>query len=191
MPPTPAPAEHFQYVTVEKSAAPEFDARFVMSAASPDRVSDTIEPSAYSRAAAKVGKLIALFNHDPNQVAGFWTNLKRDKDTLTGSIKFASTNLGLMLRTLLDDGVPLGASIGFRGKGAPNDDGGIHFSEIELIETSIVSTPAHPRAMQIAKSFGIALSCGDPSATSRRSVAALAKARSVIARSNLKARADK
>ena len=170
-----------RFLLVEKSSAPQFDARFVMSAASPDRLADTIEPAAYDRAAGKLQKLIALFNHDPDKIAGYWTGIKRDADTLTGHIKFASTNLGQMLRTLMQDGVPLGASIGFRGKGEPNKAGGIHFKEIELIETSIVSTPAHPRAVEIAKSFGIALSSGDASATSRP-IAALAKANAVLAR---------
>lgn len=143
-------------VTVEKAASGEFDARFVMSAATPDRVRDTIDAKAYEPA-TRIDKLIALFNHDPNQIAGYWTDIKAAGDTLTGSIKFASTSLGQMLKTLIDEGVPLGASVGFRGKGEPNKQGGIHFKEIELLETSIVSTPAHPRAMQIAKSFGIEL----------------------------------
>jgi HK97 family phage prohead protease len=147
--------KHLQ-AAVEKSASSEFDARFIMSAATPDRVKDTIEPSAYD-AALGINKLIALFNHDADKPVGFWTNLKREADTLTGHIKFASTNLGMMLKTLIDDGVPMGASIGFRGRGETNKAGGIHFKTIELLETSIVSTPAHPRAMQIAKQFGISL----------------------------------
>lgn len=142
--------------TIEKAASAEFDARFIMSAATPDRVKDTIEPSAYDSALG-INKLIALFNHDANQPVGFWTGLKREADTLTGQIKFASTNLGRMVKTLIDDGVPLGASIGFRGAGTTNKAGGVHFTSIELLETSIVSTPAHPRAMQIAKQFGISL----------------------------------
>jgi HK97 family phage prohead protease len=148
---------------VEKAASAEFDARFIMSAGTPDRVKDTIEFSAYD-AATKIDKLIALFNHDADKPVGYWTNLKREADTLTGHIKFASTNLGRMLKQLIDDGVPMGASIGFRGKGTQNKAGGIHFSEIELLETSIVSTPAHPRAMQLAKQFGIDLSVVDPEA---------------------------
>jgi HK97 family phage prohead protease len=144
-------------VAVEKDASGEFDARFILSAATPDRVKDTIDPTAYDVVAAITKKLIALFNHDSDKIAGYWTNLKREGDKLTAHIKFASTNLGQMLKTLIDDGVPLGASIGFRGRGEPNKHGGIHFKEIDLLETSIVSTPAHPRAVQIAKSFGIEL----------------------------------
>lgn len=152
-----APLARTHNVQITKSADPQFDADFIMSAASPDRMLDTIDPAAYDLAAAKITKLIALFNHNPNQIAGYWTNLKRQGDTLTGLIKFASTSLGQMLKTLVDDGVPLGASIGFTGRGEANAKGGIHFQEIDLLETSVVAVPAHPRAVQIAKSFGISL----------------------------------
>jgi HK97 family phage prohead protease len=144
-------------VTVEKSESEAFDARFVMSAATPDRVKDTIEPSAYKSVVNNTRKLIALWQHDPDRPIGTWENLKAEGDRLTGYIKFASTSLAQMAKTLIADGVPLGASIGFRGSGEPNKTGGIHFKSIELLECSVVSIPAHPRAMQIAKSFGVSL----------------------------------
>ncbi|MFZ9683622.1 MAG: HK97 family phage prohead protease [Cephaloticoccus sp.] len=143
------------FVTVEKAdPASGYDARFVMSAATPDRVKDTIDPVAY-KSAARTEKLIALWQHDPEKPIGFWTNLKAEGDRLTGYIKLAGTNLAQMVKQLIDDGVPLSSSIGFRGKGEANDIGGIHFKSIELLECSIVSVPAHPRAVQIAKSFGL------------------------------------
>lgn len=185
-----AAASHTFTVQVTKADASEFDARFVMSAATLDRVNDTIDPAAYDKAAAKHEKLIALFNHHPDKIAGFWTDLKRKGDTLTGYIRFASTSLGQMLKTLVDDGVPLGASIGFRGNGEPNKQGGIHFKDIDLMETSIVSVPAHPRAVQIAKSFGINLDV-DVQAKSRRSDNAITHARRALAKANLNARQRK
>lgn len=143
----------FLPVQIEKSDVEGFDARFVMSASSPDRVDDTIEPSAYRSVERKGGKVIALWQHKADQPIGYWSNLKAEGGRLLGHLKISSTNLGMMIKQLLDDDVPLGASIGFRGKGEPNKKGGIHFSEIELMETSIVSIPAHPRALQIAKQF--------------------------------------
>jgi HK97 family phage prohead protease len=151
-------------VTIEKAdKSTGYDARFVMSAATPDRVRDTIEPSAY-KSAARVDKLIALWGHDPDRPIGFWTDLKADGDRLTGYIKLAGTNLAQMVKQLIEDGVPLASSIGFRGKGEPNKEGGIHFKSLELLECSIVSVPAHPRAQQIAKSFGLSsVIDGEPS----------------------------
>lgn len=144
-------------VTIEKAASDTgYDARFVMSAATPDRVKDTIEPSAYKQVVAATQKLIALWQHDPDRPIGVWEQLKAEGDRLTGYIKFASTNLAQMAKQLIEDGVPLSASIGFRGRGEPNKAGGIHFKEIELLECSVVSVPAHPRAVQIAKNFGMA-----------------------------------
>jgi HK97 family phage prohead protease len=172
---------------VEKAASAEFDARFIMSAGTPDRVKDTIEPAAYD-SATRIDKLIALFNHDADKPVGYWTNIKRDGDTLTGYIKLASTNLGKMLKQLLDDGVPIGASIGFRGKGERNKAGGIHFNEIELLETSLVSTPAHPRAMQIAKAYGIELTPVqgeiEPSVMSDASALSIDRAKAAVLAAN-------
>lgn len=139
---------------IEKADSADYDARFVLSAATPDRVKDTIDPKAYEPA-TKIDKLIALFNHNPDQIAGYWTDITRQDDTLTGHIKFMPSGVGAMLKEMLDFGVPLGASIGFRGKGKRNDKGGIHFDELEVLETSLVSVPAHRRAMQIAKSYGV------------------------------------
>lgn len=145
-----------RHVDITKSDSSDFDARFILSAATPDRVQDTIDPAAY-RKASRIDKLIALFNHDPAKPVGYWTELKAVDDTLTGYLRFAGTNLGRMLKQLIDDGVPLGASIGFRGQGEPNKKGGIHFTDIELMETSIVSIPAHPRALQIMKNYEVDL----------------------------------
>ena len=142
-------------VTIEKAASSAYDASFVMSAATADRVKDTIDPAAYKSALGS--KLIALYQHDPDRPIGFWENLRMAGDTLVGDLKVAGTNLGQMIKQLIADGVPLGASIGFRGKGEQNKAGGVHFKELELLECSVVSIPAHPRAQILAKQVNIDL----------------------------------
>ena len=142
-------------VVIEKSNSSGFDAQFVMSATSPDRVKDTIEESAYKPNLGK--KLIALWQHNSSQPIGYWENLRVEAGKLIGDLKVSSINLGQMVKQLIADGVPLGASIGFQGNGEQNKQGGIHFREITLLECSVVSVPAHPKAMQIAKSFGFDL----------------------------------
>jgi HK97 family phage prohead protease len=139
-------------VEIRKSDDAAYDGVFIMSAATPDRVNDTIDPKSYD-IASRQEKLIALWQHDPEKPVGFWSNMKRQGDALKGYLKIADTNLGKMIKQLVLDGVPLGASIGFRGRGEPNKKGGIHFKEIELMECSVVSIPAHPRAMLVAKQF--------------------------------------
>ena len=140
-------------VLIEKSASVDYDARFVMSASTPDRVKDTIAKNAYEQNVGK--KIIALWQHDPDKPMGYWENVKMQGDKLVGDLKISSTNLGNMIKQLIQDDVPLGASIGFRGAGNNNKEGGIHFTKVDIFETSVVSIPAHPRAMQIAKSFGL------------------------------------
>ena len=143
-------------VKLQKSVSDDFDARFIISASTPDRVGDTITPSAYDKAIKRVaGKLPALFNHDPEKIAGFWANLRREGDTLVADLKLATTNIGRMLKAAIDSGVPMSSSIGFRGAGTPNKKGGVEFNDLELLECSLCMIPAHPRAIQIAKSFGM------------------------------------
>lgn len=181
-------------VEILKADGDEYAARFVMSAASPDRVKDTIDPDAYKPWIGK--QLIALWQHDSYQPFGVWENIQTRANKLIGDLKIAGTNLGGMIIELLAADVPLGASIGFRGKGEPNKIGGIHFTEIELLECSIVSVPAHPAAFEIAKSFGIELSepgsgIAAPSKNlvmSDRAKNAITNARKSIARINLASR---
>lgn len=149
------PETKFLNVTIQKADNPDYDARFVMSATTPDRVQDTIDAAAYKPNLGR--KLIALWQHKSDQPFGYWHNLRVEGTKLIGDLKAAGTNLGQMIKQLIADGVPLGASIGFTGSGEPNKRGGIHFKEIEILECSVVSVPAHPTAMQIAKSFGIEL----------------------------------
>lgn len=145
------------HVTIKKAETQD-DGEWVMAASSRDRVNDTIEPAAFIDAIKNIsGKLIALWQHESSAPLGYWHDLKYKAGKLIGNLKISETNLGKMVKTLLADGVPLGASIGFRGQGEYNDFGGIHFNEIELLETSIVSVPANPLAQQILKSFGVEL----------------------------------
>ena len=177
-------------VVIEKAASADYDARFVMSASSPDRVNDTISPKAYDPNLNK--KLIALWQHDAEKPVGYWENMRVEAGKLIGDLKVASTNLGLMIKQLIADGVPLGASIGFKGKGERNEKGGIHFTAIELMECSVVSIPAHPRAMQIAKSLDMqefidTLSDGedDVAASGLNGEEVLAKSRAAVLAANL------
>ncbi len=137
---------------IEKSSDDQI--HFILSASTPDRVQDTIDVKAYEPA-TKIDKLPALFNHESDKPFGYWHKLRVVGDTLRGTLVTASTNLGKMIKQLIDDGVPLSSSIGFYGKGKPNKKGGTHFTELELLECSVVSIPCHTRAVQIAKSYDL------------------------------------
>ena len=104
-------------LTLKKSDNPDFDATFVMSAATLDRAGDTIDVKAYSDVIKSTDKIIALFNHCPDKICGYWSDLKVKGDTLVGSIKLFHKDWGAMCKEMLDFGIPLGASLGFIGEG--------------------------------------------------------------------------
>lgn len=137
-----------------QKAANGYDAQFVVSSTSPDRVGDTFTKAALQKL-SRIPKLIALWQHKADQPCGYWERFSAKGDTLVANLKLADTNLGRMIRSLLDSGVPLGASVGFITKDAePNKSGGIEIRDIDLMEISVVSTPANPQAVLLAKSFG-------------------------------------
>lgn len=141
-------------VTLAKATADGYDARFVVSSTHPDRVGDTFSKESLRKLTA-TKRLIALWQHDSKSVAGYWENFKLSGNKLIASLKLADTNLGKMIRSLLDSGVPLGSSVGFRIlEGQPNKHDGYEFTDVDLMEISVVSTPANPQAVLLAKSFG-------------------------------------
>jgi HK97 family phage prohead protease len=138
--------------------APGSAGTFVLSSTALDRDQDTITIDALRSAAAKAGNLLCLWQHDRHQPIGYWEKLRVEGTKLLGDLRLASTNLGQMVTSLLTDDVPLASSIGFMGSGRPNDFGGITYNAIELLECSVVSVPANPQAVRIAKNFGLDLS---------------------------------
>lgn len=179
-------------LTIEKAAGNA--GTFVLTSPTPDRDLDTITETAIRSAAKKVKRLITLWQHKFDQPIGSWENLRMDGKRLLGDLKLSATNLGQMVRQLLDEDVPLAASIGFMGKGDWNDSGGIDFTEIELLECSVVSVPSNPDAVRIAKCYGIEVApvgasdaelrevVSDPS---NASLEAIRNAKRAIARVNL------
>ena len=136
--------------SIQKSGA---DATFVLSTSDVDRDQDTISTEALKGAIKGMSRLITLWQHKSDQPIGFWENLKVEGKRLIGDLQVSSTNLGNLVKQLLVDDVPLAASIGFIGKGEWNDKrGGIDFTEIEILECSVVSVPANARAVRISKS---------------------------------------
>ena len=143
------------HAEIEKAASTDYDAAFIMSATAKDRDDDTFAAEALQAVADKTKKLIALWQHKSDQPIGYWEKVTFDGKKLKGYIKFASTRLADLAKQLINDDVPLGASIGFRVHDYDeNKHGGLHFKEVDLFECSIVSVPAHQQAYQVAKNLG-------------------------------------
>ena len=140
---------------VEKATATVADSvgSWVISSSSFDRVNDRIMQPALK---SQVGKdILCLWQHDHNQPIGRWTNVRMVGEKLAADLILAKTQVGEMIRALLDVKTPLGSSIGFKGAGKKNEKGGVDFHEISILETSVCSVPCNSEAVQIAKSFGI------------------------------------
>lgn len=131
---------------------------FVLSDATPDRYGDVIEAAGWELKEFKTNP-IALFNHNPDFPIGRWANVKVEKGKLVGELKMAPRGTSARideLLNLIDAGVLRAVSVGFlpdeyeqigRGHGS-------RYTKQRLVETSLVSIPANPNALAIAKSMG-------------------------------------
>lgn len=131
---------------------------YVMSDESVDRMGDVIEAKGW-----KLGHFqrnpIALFNHKSDFPIGHWTDVKVEGDRLVGKLNLLPAGISERLdeiRAAVDAGVLRAVSVGFSAtKAEPLSNGGLRFKETELVECSLVSVPANPNALQLAKSLNI------------------------------------
>ena len=141
-------------VGIQKAANGK-DAIFCVSSVHPDRVGDTFSAEALQKMAATLDKVIALWNHKTDQPCGFFSDFSYAGGRLVASLKLADTNLAKMIRALLDSDVPLGASLGFRADSKQNRYGGREFTgNVDLLEISVVSTPANSDSVLLDKQYG-------------------------------------
>lgn len=143
---------------------------YVLSDATVDRYGDVIEPDGWQLDHFRKNP-IALFNHRSDSVIGTWRDIRVEAGAGTnrGERLVAdfvpappgTTRLADDVRRLIEANILRATSVGFRGIESepinPKDPffGGQRYTSQELLETSIVSVPANPAAMQIAKSMHI------------------------------------
>jgi HK97 family phage prohead protease/HK97 family phage major capsid protein len=152
---------------------------YVLSDATVDRYGDIVEPQGWLLENFKYNP-IALFNHRPDQIIGTWANVRVTKDALMAEFQPAepgTSRIADEVRRLVEQGVLRAASVGFHGIEAEPIKGtrGTRYKSQELVETSIVSVPANPQALAIAKSLDISddtmeLVFGKHAATITRSI---------------------
>jgi HK97 family phage prohead protease len=135
---------------------------FVLSDESEDRMGDVISAAGWDLTNF-LKNPIALFGHRNDFVIGTWEGLRSEKNALRGKLKLAPAGTSERIdeiRKLIEAGILKAVSVGFRPiTSVPRRDGdkyvGEHFTRQELIETSVVSVPANPNALAIAKSLDI------------------------------------
>ena len=144
----------------EQAAPPPADdpLEFVMSDGSVDRMGDVIEPDGWQLDRFRKNP-VALFGHDPQFPIGKWADVGVRRGELTGRLELMEPVSERLreIHTAVKAGVLRAVSVGFHsdsfeplGKG-----GGLRFTEAELVECSLVSVPANPNALAMAKSLGL------------------------------------
>lgn len=119
----------------------------------PDQSGDVVMPGAFAASLANLSasgrKVKFLWQHDPAQPIGVWSDVREDATGLlvTGSI-LREVRLGTDALALMAAGAIDGLSIGYRTvKAEPNPaTGGRRLHEIDLWEVSLVTFPMLPTA---------------------------------------------
>jgi HK97 family phage major capsid protein/HK97 family phage prohead protease len=138
------------------------DLTFVLSDATVDRMGDTIDPAGWDLRWFRKNP-IALFGHDSGFPIGNWADVRVDAGKLKGRLVLASEGTSGRIdeiRRLVEQGILRAVSVGFKpieaepiDRGSPY--GGQRYKKSELLETSLVSVPANPAALAVAKSLHI------------------------------------
>jgi len=130
---------------------------FVMSDGSVDRMGDIIEPDGWMLDNFRRNP-VALFKHDAGFLVGNWHDVGVRRGQLTGRLELVepSSDRQREVITAVKAGMLRAVSVGFHAKQyEPLESGGLRFTEAELVECSLVTVPANPNALAIAKSLGI------------------------------------
>jgi len=133
---------------------------YVLSDETPDRMGDVIMADGWDLTNFK-NNPIALFGHNSTFPIGKWKNIRVVDKQLRGHLELAAAGTSPRIdeiRALVDADILRAVSVGFRPKETkprPESDFGLFFTKAELMETSLVSVPANPNALAIAKSLNI------------------------------------
>jgi HK97 family phage prohead protease len=160
---------------------------FVLSDATVDRYGDIVEPDGWVLANFKKNP-IALFGHRSDSPIGTWANVHVEGGKLIGRLVLAAKGTSQRIDELIglvEQNVLRAVSVGFRPIDSDPIDpkqpwGAQRYKKQELLECSLVSVPANPAALQLAKSLSIsdetiALAFGEHADTRRRDVTATGK----------------
>lgn len=143
------------FKTVAKATADD-PLEYVLSDATPDRYGDVIEPSGWNLENFKKNP-IALFGHDSKFIVGRWKNVRVEKNALRGRLELmeAVSERLKEVHTAVMAGILRAVSVGFKPIEEARIDTGSRYIEQELVECSLVSVPANPNALQIAKQLNL------------------------------------
>lgn len=167
-----------------KTVAGDGSLEFVLSDETLDRYGDIVEASGWVLTNFRKNP-IALFGHSSSFPIGTWTNIRIEGGKLVARLKLAARGTSARIDELIglvEQGILRAVSVGFRPlEWEPLDEkkpyGGQRYKKSELLECSLVSVPANPAALQLAKSLNISeetlsLAFGEHAEMRRRDVTA-------------------
>lgn len=145
-----------------KTVASDGGLEFVLSDDTVDRYGDIIDASGWVLSNFKKNP-IALFGHSSSFPIGTWSDIRVEGKRLVAKLNLAKRGTSARLDELIglvEQGILRAVSVGFRPiKSEPiNPDrpyGPQKYVKQELLETSLVSVPANPAALALAKSLKI------------------------------------
>lgn len=135
---------------------------YVLSDDTLDRYGDIIEPAGWDLKWFKKNP-IALFGHQSSFPIGNWKNPRVEGGKLLADLAPAQRGTSMRVDeiiSLIEQDILRATSVGFRPlEYEPIDPkqpyGGQRYTKQELLETSIVSVPANPAALHLAKSLNV------------------------------------
>lgn len=158
---------------------------FVLSDATVDRYGDIVEARGWDLRNFKRNP-IALFGHSASFPIGTWSNVRVESGKLLARLNLAARGTSQRLDELIglvEQGILRAVSVGFRPvEWEPIDKdkpyGGQRYTKQELLETSLVSVPANPAAVALAKSLNLSpetmsLAFGEQAGLRQRAISGL------------------
>lgn len=148
---------------IRKEVASDGDGlEFVLSDATVDRYGDIVEPKGWVLDWFRKNP-IALFAHDSSFPIGTWQDIRVEGGKLKARLQLAARGTSARIDELIglvEQGILRAVSVGFAPrKAVPIDRDrpslGTRYLEQELLETSLVSVPANPAALAVAKSMNV------------------------------------
>lgn len=184
-----------------KTVAGDGGLEFVLSDDTVDRYGDIIDAKGWVLTNFKKNP-IALFGHSSSFPIGTWAELRVEGGKLIGKLKLAARGTSSRideLISLVEQGILRAVSVGFIPiKSEPiNPDrpyGPQKYTRQELLETSLVSVPANPAALALAKSLKISdetmsLAFGEHADVKRKDVSARGEHAETTTANELRSRA--
>lgn len=158
---------------------------FVLSDATVDRYGDIVDARGWDLRNFKRNP-IALFGHSASFPIGTWSNVRVEGGKLLARLNLAARGTSQRLDELIglvEQGILRAVSVGFRPvEWEPIDKdkpyGGQRYTKQELLETSLVSVPANPAAVALAKSLNLSpetmsLAFGEQAGVRQRAISGL------------------